>query len=114
MYRIVLASILLIGLGGCATQRVQVRQPDKTVTINDRVLDLATLKAIDNPEVLMRLIVSIPPDKQAEVIRELINSRERLAQAALQRESERGTHWIDILKILANWGAALGVGTLIP
>ena len=110
---LVIALMLPVTFGGC-DRRVQVQVPDAKITLNDRVLDLAQVRAIENPEILVKLIAAIPPDKQAEVIRELINSRERLAQSALQRESERGAHWIDVLKILANWAAAIGVGTLIP
>ena len=108
------ASILIcLLLAGCAGPRVQVQPPDTKVIVSDRVTELAQLRGVDDPKVLLTLMEKMTPEVQRDVMKELIASRERLAQQALQRESEKGSHWIEVLKVTLQWAAAIGIGTLV-
>jgi hypothetical protein len=92
---------------GCA-RRVTVEKPGQMqVVLNDRLVDVVSDKS------MIDVIVKAPADKQADLIREWIATKERLAAQILNNEDKkRAGFWAGVLEVLKIIAPA-GLGYLV-
>jgi hypothetical protein len=86
---------------------VEITKPSGQIVVNDRLVDVVSDKS------MAEVINKAPIEKQPELIREWIASKERLATQILNNEDKRNTgFWAGLLEVLKIVAPA-GLGYLI-